>query len=64
MDLGKVLALLREELDSLNAAIATLERLQQGNRRRGRLPRLVPAHASRAMELTGKQPARTVHRRP
>ena len=64
MDLGKVLALLREELDSLNAAIATLERLQQGDRRRGRRPRLVSAHASRAMELTGRQPARTAHRHP
>ena len=64
MDLGKVLALLREELDSLNAAITTLEQLQQGGRRRGRPPRLVPSHPSRAMELTGKQPARTVHRHP
>ena len=64
MDLAKVLAHLHEELDSLNAAIATLERLQQGGRRRGRPPRLVPAHASRAIELTGKQPARTEHRHP
>ena len=64
MDLVKVLALLREELDSLNAAIATLEQLQQGGRRRGRPPKLVPAGSNRAMELTGKQPARTVHRHP
>ena len=64
MDLVKVLALLREELDSLNAAIATLEQLQQGGRRRGRPPRLVQEPSSRAMDLTGKQPARTVHRRP
>ena len=62
MDLTKVLALLREELDSLNAAIATLERLQQGGR--GRPPQLVHGHSSRAMDLTGKQPARTVHRHP
>ena len=64
MDLAKVLAHLHEELDSLNAAIATLERLQQGSRRRGRPPRLVHGHASRATELTGKQPARTERRHP
>jgi hypothetical protein len=64
MDLGKVLALLHEELDSLNAAIATLERLQQGVRRRGRPPRLVHGHSERTIQLTGKRPARTEHRRP
>jgi hypothetical protein len=64
MDLAKVLAHLHEELDNLNAAIATLERLQQRGRRRGRPPRLVSAHASRAMELSGKRPARTAHRHP
>jgi len=31
MDLVKVLALLHEELNSLNAAIATLEQLQHGS---------------------------------
>jgi hypothetical protein len=64
MDLEKVLALLREELESLNAAIATMERLQQGGRRRGRPPRLVHGHSNRATELTGKQPAKTEHRHP
>lgn len=64
MDLAKVLAHLHGELDSLNAAIATLERLPQRRRRRGRPPRLVPAHASRAIELTGQQEARTERRHP
>jgi hypothetical protein len=64
MDVTRVLAALREELKNLNEAIATLERLQQGDRRRGRPPRLVSAHASRDTELTGKQPARTERRRP
>jgi hypothetical protein len=64
MDLAKVLASLHEELDSLNAAIATLERLQQGGRRRGRPPKLVQEQASRAIELSGKQPARTERRHP
>jgi hypothetical protein len=35
MDLGKVLAHLHAELNNLDAAIACLERLQQGDRRRG-----------------------------
>jgi hypothetical protein len=41
MDLVKVLAQLREELASLDAAIFSLERLQQdpGARRRGRPPK-------------------------
>jgi hypothetical protein len=64
MDLMKVLTHLHGELDNLNAAIATLERLQQGGRRRGRPPRLVQAQAERAIELTGKQAARTERRRP
>jgi len=38
MDLSKVLQQLHEELDNLNAAIATLERLQAGQKRRGRPP--------------------------
>jgi hypothetical protein len=64
MDLTKVLAHLHEELDSLNTAIATLEQLQQRGRRRGRPPKLVQAHASRAIELTGQQAARTERRHP
>ena len=38
MDLGKVLADLRQELESLDAAILSLERLQQVKPRRGRPP--------------------------
>ena len=36
MDLAKVLAQLHAELQNLDAAIASLERIRQGNRRRGR----------------------------
>jgi hypothetical protein len=63
MDLAKVLTQLHGELDDLNAAIATLERMQ-GGRRRGRPPRLVRAHAERAIQLDGKQAARTERRHP
>jgi hypothetical protein len=38
MDLAKVLAELHAELDNLNAAIISLERIEQGRRRRGRPP--------------------------
>jgi hypothetical protein len=38
MDLTKVLEQLRAELENLDAAIASLERIQQGSRRRGRPP--------------------------
>lgn len=38
MDLTKVLAQLHAELENLDAAIASLERIQQGSRRRGRPP--------------------------
>lgn len=41
MDLTKVLAQLRAELQSLDAAIASLERIQQGAARRGRPPEWV-----------------------
>jgi hypothetical protein len=41
MDLYKVLNHLREELDNLNAAILSLERLQQEGRRRGRPPKVL-----------------------
>lgn len=64
MDLGKVLAHLHEELDNLSAAIATLERLQQGSRRRGRPPRLVPAPRERANQLAGKQAAKMERHHP
>jgi hypothetical protein len=36
MDLSKVLAQLRAELENLDAAIANLERIEQGDGRRGR----------------------------
>ncbi|MEI9970767.1 MAG: hypothetical protein WDO73_01245 [Ignavibacteriota bacterium] len=39
MDLTKVLAQLREELENLDAAIFSLERLQSEGRRRGRPPK-------------------------
>jgi hypothetical protein len=39
MDLTKVLAQLREELENLDAAILSLERLQQQGRPRGRPPK-------------------------
>lgn len=38
MDLAKVLTQLHEELANLDAAILSLERLQEGGRRRGRPP--------------------------
>jgi hypothetical protein len=36
MDFAKILAQLREELENLDAAIETLERLERSGRRRGR----------------------------
>jgi len=47
MDLYKVLAQLREQLDYLNAAILSLERLQQEGSRPGRPPKVL-AEATRA----------------
>lgn len=38
MDLSEVLAQLRQELADLDSAILSLERLQEGGRRRGRPP--------------------------
>ncbi len=38
MDLAKVLAQLNQELENLNAAIASLERIEQSKRGRGRPP--------------------------
>ena len=42
MDLDKVLAQLRAELENLDAAIVSLERLQTEGRRRGRPPKMQP----------------------
>ena len=39
MDLSRILAKLREELENLDAAILSLERLQQESPRRGRPPK-------------------------
>jgi hypothetical protein len=41
MDLARVLSELHEELDNLDAAILSLERLQQEGRRRGRPPKIL-----------------------
>ena len=43
MNLNKVLAQLRAELENLDAAIVSLERLEQRKRRRGRPPLLPEA---------------------
>ena len=64
MDLGKMLDLLHEELESLNTAIATLERLQEGGRKRGRPPRLAHGHSERTVQVTDKEPAKTERRHP
>jgi hypothetical protein len=52
MDLAKVLAQLREELDTLNATILSLERLQQRSQRRDRPPRTVAAAKPKAKPVT------------
>lgn len=54
MDLRKVLAQLREELDNLDAAILSLERLQQEGRRRGRPPKSL-SQLSKAMRANRKE---------
>jgi len=41
MDLEKVLAQLREELNNIDTAIVSLERLQREGRRRGRPPKAI-----------------------
>ena len=48
MDLAKVLQQLHEELDNLNAAIVSLERLQESGRRRGRPPSMLADLAQQA----------------
>ncbi len=54
MDLQKVLADLREELANLDAAIGSLERLQQEGRRRGRPPKAL-SQLSKAIRATPKE---------
>jgi hypothetical protein len=51
MDLDKVLAQLRAELENLNAAIVSLERLQTEGPRRGRPPKLVAAERKAVTDL-------------
>jgi hypothetical protein len=54
MDLSKVLAQLREELENLDAAILSLERLQQEGPRRGRPPKAL-SHLSKAARAARKE---------
>jgi hypothetical protein len=54
MDLNKVLAQLREELENLDAAILSLERLQQQGRPRGRPPKAL-SHLSKAARAPRKE---------
>jgi hypothetical protein len=62
MDLSKVLAHLHAELDSLDAAIASLQRLQQGDDRRGRPTLRLEKSAGRTEEKrTGKTKPRSRH---
>jgi len=56
MDLNKVLADLREELANLDAAIDSLERLQQEGRRRGRPPKAL-AQLSKTARTSAKEDA-------
>jgi uncharacterized membrane protein YccC len=57
MDLNKVLAQLREELENLDTAILSLERLQnnEGHRRRGRPPKAL-SNLSRAARAVKEEP--------
>lgn len=53
MDLGKILSQLHGELENLNEAIASLERIQQGNRRRVRQAEVSnKTRAARALNTT------------
>ena len=54
MDLRRVLAQLREELENLDAAILSLERLQHEGRRRGRPPKAL-SHLSKASRAARKE---------
>jgi len=58
MDLNKVLVQLREELENLDAAILSLERLQRDGRPRGRPPKAL-SHLTRVVRDTRKAPARS-----
>ncbi len=56
MDLAKVLQQLHEELENLNAAILSLERLQESGRRRGRPPRIVADFKAELKTRAGRKP--------
>jgi len=56
MDLNKVLVQLREELENLDAAILSLERLQREGRPRGRPPKAL-SHLARTVRAARKAPA-------
>lgn len=70
MDIAKVLAQLRSELDNIDAAIQSLERLQRGGSRRGRPPRWMAEpevrqrQATRASTRTRKPTAASEHDAP
>ena len=59
MDLAKVLAQLRTELENLDAAILSLEQIQQvgGHRRRGRPPKALAALHESARAARRRQAA-------
>lgn len=62
MDLTKVLAHLHAELDKLDAAIVTLQRLQQGDQQRGRPPlRLQKPAKKPAARRGGKAELNSLH---
>jgi hypothetical protein len=56
MDLTKVLAHLHMELNNLDAAIASLERLQQADRRRGRPALGLTKPVKKTTQRRGKKP--------
>ena len=51
MELDKVLAQLRSELENLDAAIVSMERLQTEGPRRGRPPKLLAAASKTGADL-------------
>ncbi|MBZ5727704.1 MAG: hypothetical protein LAP87_22240 [Acidobacteriia bacterium] len=62
MDLAKVLLQLHEELDRLDAAILSLELLQQEGHRRGRPPKLLVD--LKAEPKSGATPRSKARRKP
>lgn len=64
MDLVKVLADLRAELANLDAAIASLERLQERGRRRGRPPQWLQKSGDTARPDKAKLQSRNASESP